>query len=262
MFKSLHMNKIFITILSAVVFSSCSTAYKAGQTPDDVYFSPSLNRSEYVVMDEEDGYRTEDIPMDDRYLRMKSMRRNRWSAFDDDYMYWNDPRWNSLSYFNTFPSYGRMGMMGMGMGMNSFFNPYYMNPFSNMYYGQPFVIYNINNYNPKMLYSRPRSTGPRMANMNLPAPVRVSNYNPKMLELDTRTGRSYINSGGSTPRGGYNPVNTSSMNGNPVRTFNSGSNSGSRFSSGSSSSGSSNGSSSGSSGSAPVRSFPRGGGGL
>jgi hypothetical protein len=254
------MNKIFITILSAVVFSSCSTAYKAGQTPDDVYFSPSLNRSEYVVMDEEDGYRAEDVPMDDRYLRMKSMRRNRWSAFDDDYMYWNDPRWNSLSYFNTFPSYGRMGMMGMGM--NSFFNPYYMNPFSNMYYGQPFVIYNINNYNPKMLYSRPRSTGPRMANMNLPAPVRVSNYNPKMLELDTRSGRSYINSGGSTPRGGYNPVNTSSMNGNPVRTFNSGSNSDSRFSSGSSSSGSSNGSSSGSSGSAPVRSFPRGGGGL
>jgi len=252
------MNKIFITILSAVVFSSCSTAYKAGQTPDDVYFSPSLNRSEYVVMDEEDGYRAEDVPMDDRYLRMKSMRRNRWSAFDDDYMYWNDPRWNSLSYFNTFPSYGRMGMMGM----NSFFNPYYMNPFSNMYYGQPFVIYNINNYNPKMLYSRPRSTGPRMANMNLPAPVRVSNYNPKMLELDTRSGRSYINSGGSTPRGGYNPVNTSSMNGNPVRTFNSGSNLDSRFSSGSSSSGSSNGSSSGSSGSAPVRSFPRGGGGL
>ena len=256
------MNKIFITILSAVVFSSCSTAYKAGQTPDDVYFSPSLNRSEYVVMDEEDGYRTEDIPMDDRYLRMKSMRRNRWSAFDDDYMYWNDPRWNSLSYFNTFPSYGRMGMMGMGMGMNSFFNPYYMNPFSNMYYGQPFVIYNINNYNPKMLYSRPRSTGPRMANMNMPAPVRVTNYNPKMLEVDSRSGRAYINSGGSTPRGGYNPVNTSSMNGNPVRTFNSGSNSGSRFSSGSSSSGSANGSSSGSSGSAPVRSFPRGGGGL
>jgi hypothetical protein len=256
------MNKIFIIILSAVLFSACSTAYKTGQTPDDVYFSPSLNRSEYVVMEEEDGYRAEDIPMDDRYLRMKSMRRNRWSAFDDDYMYWNDPRWNSMSYFNTFPGYDRMGM---GMGMNSFYNPYYMNPFSNMYYGQPYVIYNINNYNTKMLYSRPRSTGPRMANMNLPTPVRVSNYNPKMLEFDSRSGRSYISSGGSTPRGGYNPVNTSSVNGSPARTFNSSnnsSNSGSRFSSGSSSSGSSNGSSSGSSGSAPVRSFPRGGGGL
>jgi len=257
------MNKIFIIILSAILFSACSTAYKAGQTPDDVYFSPSLNRSEYVVMEEEDGYRAEDIPMDDRYLRMKSMRRNRWSAFDDDYMYWNDPRWNSMSYFNTFPSYGRMGLMGMGM--NSFYNPYYMNPFSNMYYGQPYVIYNINNYNTKIVSSRPRSTGPRMANMNLPTPVRVSNYDRRMLEFDSRLGRSYISSGGSTPRGGYNPVNTGSMNGSPARTFNSSnnsSNSGSRFSSGSSSSGSSNGSSSGSSGSAPVRSFPRGGGGL
>lgn len=251
------MNKILIIILSVVLFSACSTVYKTGQTPDDVYFSPSLNRSEYLVMDDEDGYRAEDVPMDDRYLRMKSMRRGRWSAFDDDFNYWNDPRWNSISYFNSFPTFGRMGMMGWGM--NSFYDPFYMNPFSSVYYGQPFIIYNTYNYNNKNIYNVPRSTGPRMSNMNLPSPVRVSNYNPKMLDVDTRSGRSYISSGGSTPRGGYNPVNTSSINGNPVRTFNSGSNSGSRFSSGSSSSGSS-GSSSGSSGTAPVRTFPRGGG--
>ena len=250
------MNKILIIILSAVLFSACSTPYKAGQTPDDVYFSPSMNRSEYVAMADEDGYRAEDVPMDDRYLRMKSMGRNRWSAFDDDYTYWNDPRWNSQSYFNMYPSYGRMGM---GLGMNSIYNPYYMNPFSASYYGQPYIIYNTYNYNIKNVYSGPRNTGPRMANMNLPAPVRVSNYNPKMLEMESRSGRSFISTGGSTPRGGYNPTNTSSSNGNPVRTFNSSSNSGSRSSSGSSSSGS--GSSSGSSGSAPVRSFPRGGGG-
>ena len=33
--------KNIIFIVSAAIFSSCSTAYKTGQTPDDVYYSPA-----------------------------------------------------------------------------------------------------------------------------------------------------------------------------------------------------------------------------
>ena len=32
--------KILLIALSVAAFSSCSTAYKSGQTPDDVYYSP------------------------------------------------------------------------------------------------------------------------------------------------------------------------------------------------------------------------------
>lgn len=32
--------KILLVALSVAAFSSCSTAYKTGQTPDDVYYSP------------------------------------------------------------------------------------------------------------------------------------------------------------------------------------------------------------------------------
>jgi uncharacterized lipoprotein len=32
--------KLLLLAVSVAVFSSCSTMYKTGQTPDDVYYSP------------------------------------------------------------------------------------------------------------------------------------------------------------------------------------------------------------------------------
>ncbi|NBO58665.1 MAG: hypothetical protein EBU73_06985, partial [Chitinophagia bacterium] len=74
----------------------CSVAYRSGQTPDDVYFSPARNNSSYVITDDEDGYgggryNAAAVPMEDRYLRMKSFSRSRWAQFDEDYAYWNNP---------------------------------------------------------------------------------------------------------------------------------------------------------------------------
>ena len=37
--------------LTVAVFSSCTTAYKTGQTPDDVYFSPVRQQDEYVQVE-------------------------------------------------------------------------------------------------------------------------------------------------------------------------------------------------------------------
>src|SRR4051812_1458590 len=106
--------KSFLPLLSLVIiFSNCTTAYKSGQTPDDVYFSPARPTAEYVSNETKDenqylnnGY------SDDEYLRMKVHNR-RWSSLDDGYysynpnyysyiyssFYYNSP-WNPYTYWN------------------------------------------------------------------------------------------------------------------------------------------------------------------
>ena len=82
-------SKILLLALSVAALSSCTTAYKTGQTPDDVYFSPARPQDEYVRIDKEDSrqYRSDDDYYDDRYLRMKVNNRSRWTDFNDWYSY-------------------------------------------------------------------------------------------------------------------------------------------------------------------------------
>src|SRR5687768_11980116 len=115
--------KSFLPLLSlTLVFASCTTAYKSGQTPDDVYFSPERPQAEYVrVEDKEEDryYRGESNRSssdyynyeEERYLRMKVRNRQRWSYLDNDFYsynpyvyshynyYYNSP-WNSYSYWD------------------------------------------------------------------------------------------------------------------------------------------------------------------
>lgn len=281
--------RILLLALSAAVFSSCSTMYKSGQTPDDVYFSPGQERGGYVNTSNRNSGYGDYTDVSDRYLRMKSYNRSRWSGFDDDYMYWNDYRWNNPYMFNRWysrpmigwNSWGGLGYgygLGYGMGMgyghwgynSMFYDPWmFNNPWGSFYYGQPVII-----LNPKPGYRNPVANGPRTYNLNTytnsnryynesgrrfnnsysgsNAPVRVFNNNP----ANTGAGRGgrYINTNsGSTPRGGYNPNTGSRNSGSPVRTFDR-SNNNNTPSGGSRPSGGSSGG-----GSAPVRSFPRGG---
>ena len=248
------MKRMILAISVASIMMGCSTAYRSGQTPDDVYFSPvNESRGGYVDVEEERNYRDSDIPLNDRYLRMKAMGGSRWRAFDDDFAYWNNSYWNNSAYLDFYPSF-RGGGFGMGMGMgNSFFGPTnfgynpFFNPFSPYNYGRPIVVFN------NVKYTNPRANGPRMYNMNNYTPPQ--NSGSKFGSNSLRSGGQYINNGGNgTPRGGYNPRGSGNSNSSPSRTFsNNGSGSGSNNSSNSSSSGSS------SSGSAPVRSFGRGG---
>jgi hypothetical protein len=88
--------KAVLPILSAVILlTSCSTVYKTGQTPDDVYFSPAPPKVEYSKDDEKEESRQEKRQEDeynayseDRYLRMRVRDRARWSRLDD---YYRDP---------------------------------------------------------------------------------------------------------------------------------------------------------------------------
>jgi len=245
------MNRIILAISLASIMMGCSTAFRTGQTIDDVYFSPANPGAEYVNLEEKDEYRPSEVPMSDRYMRMKAFGGSRWNTFDDDFAYWNNPHWNNSTYFNVFPSNGFFGMNNiyfgrpMPWGMSNF-----MNPFSPNFYGQPVIVYNTGRS------VVPRSTGPRTYSLSNYTPMQSSGVNPKMGGGFLRTGGQSMNSSPNIPRGGYNPRSSGESYSSPSRTFSNSSNSGS---SSSSSSGSSGSSSSSSSGSAPVRSFPRGG---
>src|SRR4030095_114400 len=82
------MKRQFLLLaITAAALSSCTTAYKSGQTPDDVYYSPTRPQDEYVRVEEKEEYRYNDDYYDDRYLRMKVHDRTRWTYLDDWYSY-------------------------------------------------------------------------------------------------------------------------------------------------------------------------------
>ncbi len=226
-------------VITLAAFSSCSTAYKTGQTPDDVYYSPARPEDEYVRMEREDDrrYRYEEDYYDDRYLRMKVRNRYQWNDLNDWYYY---ERW--------------------GFGHNYYYGSYY-NPYNTWnYYYNPYCSHTV-----FVNTGFPRTyTKPRIVNLQTYTGTAVNNpktsfSNPKYGipgQNQTYTG----NNNNNAPRN--SSTRSGSNTGNLLRTIFSGGNSGSSSSgssggtktstSGSSSSGSS-GSSSGSS--APVRRF-------
>jgi hypothetical protein len=293
--------RILLLAISAAYLSSCGSMYKSGQTPDDVYYSPGREQVAEVKTDEDPNKNRKftDEYTDERYLRMKSSNQ-RWSAFDDDYMYWNNPTWNSQLAFNSWgnPYYGMNYGIGYGysnwhIGLGTYWgSPYYLsNPFCPVYYGQPVVI-----VNPKGVYRNPVANGPRTYNLNTYSNT-GSNRN-KGVYIDPKTGGTIYGtppSGSGTAssggRSGIRVFNNVSTGTGSTRAINySGSESGSsrprggysgssnsergsssptrsfepsrsnNSSSGNSSSGSRSSSSGSSNSSAPTRSFPRGGG--
>jgi hypothetical protein len=237
-------SSILLLALATVAFSSCTTAYKTGQTPDDVYYSPArpVDHDEYVRVEDDNDreYRYDEYYYDDRYLRMKVQNRNRWNELDDWY-YFDRYRY---SYYNS--SY-----WGNPWSPNVYWNNYY-NP-----YCQNYVVINPKNYTA----SRPRTFNLNTYNNNNNL-LSNKGYTNSGSGVRTSAGNPKINTG----TGSYNNNNSSSRGGVLRDVFNGGSRS-SSSSSGSSnnnssaprtsnSSSSSSSSGSGSSGSsAPVRKF-------
>ena len=125
--------KIKYILLSGAVlaFSSCSTAYRTAQTPDDVYYSPAPAQSGYANSDND-------------YLSPTS-----------------DQDANSYAYRNSEESQIRAGIqnpiyrnpisldLGYGYGYNSFGLGSYYNPF---YYGGYNPLSYMSLYNPYMSF--------------------------------------------------------------------------------------------------------------
>lgn len=241
--------QILLLAITAAAISSCTTAYRTGQTPDDVYYSPAKPQDEYVqVKEEDDKYRYDDDYYDDRYLRMKVQNRYRWNDFNDWYSYDRyGYRYNYYygNYWNPYTSW------------NYYYNPYHPNTV---------VIINPKIPASQTNYSRPRNfnlssyTGTSGNNTNNTV---SKTFKPNIVTSkpvynnrnNNNTGFSntikQIFSGGNNNSNSYGSGSSSGSSGSSSRTYTPSSSGSSSGSSGSStgSSGSSSGSSGSSSGS-------------
>ena len=136
--------KLSILLLAFIVaaFTSCTTAYKTGQTPDDVYYSPVHPQDEYVRVEKQDDNRWHgsDDYYEDRFLRMRMQDRYRWSALDDYYFY-NTYAYNAYGNYNTWNS-----PWNSYWAWNNYYNPYCGGiPY---YYPGTIIIKNPRTYTP------------------------------------------------------------------------------------------------------------------
>ncbi len=233
--------QILLLAIIAVSISSCTTAYKTGQTPDDVYYSPARPQAEYVEVDKDEykDTRYNDEYYDDRYLRMKVRNRSRWDDLNDWYYY------DRYSYTYNY-HYG------------TWYNPYnswnyYNNPYCHCYN-------NVIIVNPKGSQTQTAIVRPRSFNLSSYSNNNISNTNSTRGIKSSRpvTGKPVFNNSNSntgrnqngvsnvirkifTPGSIDNSNNSSNSNSSPSRTYtpsnsssNNNSSSGSSNSSGSS----------------------------
>lgn len=152
--------KLFILAISVAAFSSCSTIYKSGQTPDDVYYSPARpSGSEYVAERRDDrNYDRNYYNNEDRAIRM-GIYDPRWRYLDNDF------RYNPYSY---------------GFNYGYYYNPYFW----------PYPVFNPIFITP----SNPKITSPRTSNLG----GYGTNYNKRYVDPKSGSGkqpaRSYNNS--------------------------------------------------------------------
>lgn len=130
--------KILLIAVSIASLSSCSTAYKSGQTPDDVYYSPvrAVDETQNKEDDKNKDEAQNQTP-EDREIRW-GIRDRRWRDFNDDYDY---------SYRKS--PYGYCTCTCNNYGY--YYNPYY----------SPWPV-----YSPKITPRTPINSTPRMINLN------------------------------------------------------------------------------------------------
>ncbi|MBI1780094.1 MAG: hypothetical protein HYR66_01810 [Sphingobacteriales bacterium] len=117
--------RILLLGLAATAMTSCATAYKTGQTPDDVYYSPVKPEAEYVREDQQrdDRYSNDYYTLDDYRLRMQVRNRNRYCACSDDWYYDN---WNTGSSWRYGWNNPWTWRSGLSSGWYYSYNPYYI----------------------------------------------------------------------------------------------------------------------------------------
>lgn len=117
-------SRFLLLLATAAAFSSCTSVYKSGQTPDDVYYSPAREVDAYVETRQEDNRRYRNYEMDnveDRWLRMRVRNPYRWNSFDDyDWNIHNSWTYNTYSPY----SYNWNSYWNRYWTWNSFYNPY------------------------------------------------------------------------------------------------------------------------------------------
>ena len=135
-----------------VVFSSCSSAYKIGQTPDDVYYSPAPAQEEYVTSDNQQdkdsyAYNNSSNNIEDLAIRRGINDPTYRSNFSLGYGYYpygsyGSPFYNPYnSYYNPY-IYSGVTFYPYNNYYNSFYSPYnnYYSPYYNSYFPPLYYI--------------------------------------------------------------------------------------------------------------------------
>jgi hypothetical protein len=157
--------KTLLLILSIATFASCSTAYKSGQTPDDLYYSKPKVAVEQTVREDRNAGRYEE-DYQDRQIRM-AIRNQRWRSLDYD----NDYNCNYSPY-------------NYGYNYGYYYNPYYY----------PYPVYNST-----VKFVNPKNTTIRTTNLGTYNNT-VTTYNStKAGTIKTTTSRRYYDSNNNTP---------------------------------------------------------------
>ncbi|MBS1746411.1 MAG: hypothetical protein JST21_09610 [Bacteroidetes bacterium] len=226
-------NLIYVAFLVALL-TSCSSAYRTSQTPDDVYYSPGQQQM-YADNYGQDQYETYSNSSDDYYLRMKARDYDRWSALDD-YDYWYDSRYYANNYYSSWtPTYSLgLGYYGLGYGYyNPYsFNSFYYSPWQSLYYPYYTVVYYKNPtvyYRPVSRYNLSTYSNKTYNNYNMPLQRgnRSNAYNNSNASNQVRRGNNNYyqqnNNGNNQYNNNYNNNNNTYT---PSRSFNNSGNSG------------------------------------
>ena len=206
--------RILVLAAGIATLTSCTSLYKTGQTPDDVYYSPARPVSEYVQSDytSNDGNQSyqeyQDSYRDDRFLRLSIGNPyylscyNTYDGFDWRYnayaTYWDGP-WNNYWAWNNFYNpYGYYYMAPVGGYIGSHALAYSSTPiskpvaFSNSSYNSPNSARYV--YRSNGTYYNPGTGAPRYNNGN-------GTYMP-----GTSQSNSLNNSNTYTPSRSYAPA--------------------------------------------------------
>jgi len=217
--------KLLFAAITLAAFSSCTTMYKTGQTPDDVYFSPvrgnlapvadTRDENEYVQPNKNSNY----YSSEDRTLRM-GVTDYRYRYLDQDYgysPYMNYGLGNSFGgYGNNYGGYNSFGSnyghnySNYGVGLNNYGNDFYNPYYSNSYYYNPY-------YSSYPIFLSPATplkiSTPRMANLS--GYGRSYNTNNNAIRLAPHPTEGHYNNINNS----YNNTGVNNSNG---RTRNSG----------------------------------------
>ncbi len=218
--------KILLLAIAAGSLASCSTAYKSGQTPDDLYYSPVRVVEEKVERNEEVRRSSRYDNYEDRAIIMRT-RDRRWRDLDDYYDY--------NCYYDPYR---------YGYNHGYYYNPYYYN---RPVYLPGYVIVNPKNSTPRMtnlgsynsstlVVSDSKSGDTKWIRTN--RAYNNSNSSGSFIRRIITPSTSYPSSSGSSDRSYERDNNTRTYNPSSNSSTNSGSSSSSSSSSGSSSSGS------------------------
>lgn len=230
-----------LSFLAVVGLCSCSSAYKTGQTPDDVYYSPSNQRNAASNNNNYDNGEYYNANPNDQYLMMRVQDPNRWSAFDDyDYGYAGSYYPYGLGYGYGPASYGFYGGYSPWLTIG-YWNPYYSymsgyyawNSFYNPYYGGVVVVnpkygayntytqlhpFNISSYSNTAFNNR---NGSNMRTVRFYNPNMSSNRNSPNAMRRFNNQNMNNNSNNFRPAGGFQPSRSfsPSSSGGGARSF-------------------------------------------